>query len=290
MDREPKQQKSPDKMFYSSTKITPVNPGPAEHLATLPPKLRSSFQAPQTRSDVSIISNESYDYYSTPSSHNNLILSEDSKSIMKSHQQVHKPVKVHVAHRPNTDDTSRVYNPYPVLDEYEQYTKNGFLFEPIAPVSKPPSKHQTKADVVFTSESISPYVRKDANSLVYKNPVKNDKLSDIARGYTNSSFVVDSSETEFQNYNNLKNTSGYISKKIVSQPSYNSTSDGGLGNSSVENIVDVPNQRVAKNRYEDEYDIANKIQRQTPYQNFELINSISSELKKMKSAYRQDKK
>ena len=45
--------------------------------------------------------------------------------------KMHKPVKVHVAHKPTKDETSRVYNPYLIQNEYEQYTKNGFLFEPL---------------------------------------------------------------------------------------------------------------------------------------------------------------
>jgi len=285
VDREMNQQKSPENVFYASSKITPVNPEALDNhdhnqrqkqdQHKLPPKaFKPTFQAPQTRSDVSIVSNESnFDFFSLPSSQNNLILSEDSKNIINSH----KPVKVHVAHKPTSEDVARVYNPYPLQDEYEQYSKNGFLFENIQSTNKTHIHKKIRADVVFTSESISPYTRKEAHSLVYKNPVT-DKVADLARGY-------DSSMTEFQNLNNLKNTSGYNPKPASSKLSFHTNSDG-VGNSSVENIVDVTAQRIVTSFYEDEYDIANKMQKKKgANENSNLINSINSELKRMKSGY-----
>ncbi len=245
----------------------------------MPKVLKSSFNAPQTHSDVSIVTNESnYDFFSLPSSHNNLIFSEDSKNIISSH----RPVKVHVSHKPTSDDIERVYNPYPLQDEYEQYYKNGFLFENIQPTPKSHGNKKKRADVVFTSDSISPYSRKDPHCLVYKNPV-NDKVSELSRGY-------DSSMTEFQNLNNLKNTSGYNLKSTSSKLSSKLTGEE-VENSSVENIIKETDQRVVNSLYEDEYYIANKIQKNKndANENSNLINSINSELKRMKSGYRPNK-
>ena len=173
-------------------------------------------------------------------------------------------------------------------NEYEQYTKNGFLFEPINTSNNQSilnNSNVNKADAVFNSQAISPYIRRDPRSIDYKKPVNNDRVSDIARGYANSSFKYDSS-TEFQNLNNLKNTSGYrINKSEVSRISYNNE---GVDNTSFEQIREVHNQRAAEKMYEDEYDIANKFKKnKEANQSIELINSINTELQRMKQGYKE---
>lgn len=281
--------KTPENIFYSSAKITPVNIEQQEELSKKPPT-KPIIQPPQSRSDISIISNDSFDFYSVPVSQNNLILSEDSKSYLNSKKKAHKPVKVHVEHKPNRDETSRVYNPYQMQNEYEQYSKNGFLFEPINTSNNQSilnNSNVNKADAVFNSQAISPYIRRDTHSIDYKKPVNNDKVSDIARGYANSSYKYDSS-TEFQNLNNLKNTSGYRINKSeqVSRVSYLSNNEG-VDNTSLEQIREVHSQRAAEQMYEDEYDIANKFKKnKDANQSIELINSINTELQRMKQGYR----
>ena len=148
----------------------------------------------------------------------NVILSEASKLS-------HSPSRVQVMHKPTVSDTSRVYNPYPVKNEYDRYMKSGgMLFE-----QPPSSSHyqggahtdtgMTKAElrrqstslitkpninnanIAFSSESISPYTRRDSFSqgqkVQYKNAVDNDQLLNISRGYVNAHLKK---ETEFQNF------------------------------------------------------------------------------------------
>ena len=279
---------------FSSTKSSQIEKPERQEALVQKLNKKPSFKTYETKTDVSIISNESYnDLYSIPTSHHNLILSEESKSRIK----FHKPVKVHVSHKPTTTETSRVYNPYSLQNEYEQYNKNGFIFEPISPdgdlaqykaaktkLSNPNLNH---ANAAFSSEAISPYIRKDKNTVVYKNPVNNDKRLDFARGYTNASF---DSSTEFQNLNNLKKQKPeYNSKSSYEKNALNKDSDD-VDNTSIENLVEVISDPRNRNFYEDEYDVANKYKRKAALnQNTQLISSISKELKKMNSGYQNQK-
>lgn len=212
--------------------------------------------------------------------------------------QQHIPVKVHVANKPTVEDTTRVYNPYPLQNEYERYAKNGFFFEPLNQVPTKSSHSldesrnvasktrrnvasssqintaNNQANVCFTSEVISPYTRKE-NSIYLKKPVNNDKLLDYARAnggaMVNPAFKADTIETEFQNFNHLK-------KK--NEPN---------AMSSVEVGKEQPAPKSNDNNYQDEYDIINRIKKQTGNNpNLELINSIKEELKRLKTGYKPD--
>ena len=241
-----------------------------------------SFQ--QTQSKISIVSREHVDLFTPALSHNNFVLSEDSKSVLKAQ---HVPVKVHVDHKPSNQDTQRIYNPYFIKNEFEQYSQNGFLFEPIVSQEQAGQVANLKAaDAVFGTESISPYNRNNRSALSYKNAnAQSDKLTDSVRGYTNL-YAIDSS-TEFQNLNNLKNADYRIKQ---SNPNVKSGSEfcTSMENSSFGNITEMPSQRlVANNAFEDEYEIARKLQKNSSSDNSnQLVSSISQELKKMNPVYK----
>ena len=208
----------------------------------------------ETKSQISILTNSSEILHNNPNGTDNpsVVVSEFSKPY-----QAHIPIKVHVTSKPTVEDTTRVYNPYPFQNEYDKYFKNGFLFEPVESTGE--SKQVTvNANAKFTSDLISPYNRKD-NSIYYKNYVSNDKLLDYAReskvgfGKMNLAFK-DESESEFKNLNNLKNKSATIDSKI----------------------------------YEDELDLINKFNKNSNnvYSNYELVDSINQELKRIKTGYK----
>lgn len=208
----------------------------------------------ETKSQISILTNNSDILLNNPNGIDSpsLIVSEFSKPY-----QPHIPIKVHVTSKPTVEDTTRVYNPYPFQNEYDKYFKNGFLFEPVE--STGDSKQITvNANANFTSDLISPYNRKD-NSIHFKNYVSNDRLLDYAReskvslGKMNLAFK-DDSESEFKNLNNLKNKSAKIDSKI----------------------------------YEDEFDLINKYNKNSnnTYSNYELVDSINQELKRIKTGYK----
>lgn len=238
----------------------------------------------QIRNEISIITTSNNDVlYSSPSNkqqEHNVILSENVK--------LHSPTRVHVLHKPTVSDTSRVYNPYPIKNEYDKYTKNGFLFESLNQQGQQNEIVLTKseqrrlstqlmtkpninnANVAFSSESISPYTRKD-NKIIYKNAVDNDHLLNLSRGYVNTQFKK---ETEFQNFNNLKQQRE--TSLLEHNPDYSTS------------VPQQQQQQLSNNKlYEDEYDIANKLKRK-PEQNMRLINSINNELKKFHSGHQQD--
>jgi hypothetical protein len=276
--------------------------------------------------------------------------------------QPHIPLKVHVAHKPTVEDTSRVYNPYPFKNEYEKYAKNGFVFEPLKQASLLPitpksnsfklnpsiindnkihanqgiktNQKQINANISFSSEVISPYQR--------SSQLDNNEMAIYTRNYDainsfhdNQAFK-DDHETEFQNYNNLKTYSDLSEIKnlesyaeIDSHNHYqlvvNSDKHGELKNSNLVseiNYVDdfaiydknkhqimskqtnikqilvdptVSNKQLISNnenpnQYQDEYDIANKLNRKKTAinPNLELINSINEELKRIKTGYLPD--
>ena len=187
----------------------------------------------------------------------------------------HVPIKVHVANKPTLEDTTRVYNPYPLQNEYEKYFKNGFLFEPVNNNNNQPisssrvQSHSINANVNFSSDLISPYTRQ-ANSIYLKNPVQNDKLLDYARqskttfgGAVNHSYLKDDSEieSEFQNLNQLKQKN--------------------------ETRTEVKNEH--DKYFDDELDLINKYRKKSENKlndNAELINSITQELKRLKTGYK----
>ena len=243
----------------------------------------------QTRTDVSIITNSSNDMYSMPLAHShldpNVILSETSKLS-------HSPTRLHVIHKPTVSDTSRVYNPYPVKNEYDRFVKSGgLLFEPIQRIqsngthsetamSKAELRRQStslitkpnikNANIAFSSESISPYTRRDSfkqgQQLSYKNPVDNDQLLNISRGYVNNHLKK---ETEFQNFNQLKTFNEHDRnleehfQQQQQQPNYSN--------------INTPPAKIKLN----ESELSNKILiKKTDQTNLNLINSISNELRK----------
>ena len=206
---------APMPLSTTTSTIPTTTPVKKPTTTELPPLAHSEKQ---TRSQVSILTTNN-DIYSTPQ----VGLADE-----RGH---HVPLRVHVAHKPTQEDTSRCYNPYAIQNEYEKYVRNGFVFEPLkskSSQSMPESqirqqqqqqqqqnsfKHKinpasasssrmNNANVSFTSEAISPYARKENAVLIntqLKNPVENDKLLSYARGHLNKGF-----ETEFQNFNNLK--------------------------------------------------------------------------------------
>jgi hypothetical protein len=236
------------------------------------------------------------DLYSSPSynAQNNAISSENNKH--------HSPIRVQIAHKPTVADTSRVYNPYPIKNEYDKFTKNGFVFEPIlnnnnknnnnsytepiglsksearrlstSLITKPNIKN---ANIAFSSESISPYTRKE-NKNAYKNTYDNEPPLVNPRGNVNNKNNNNNThqfkkETEFQNLNNLKTFNE--TKRI---------SDQSEGNSIENNQSNRINS--SSKAYEDEYDIANKLAKK-PDQNMRLLSSINNELKKFQTGYQQ---
>jgi hypothetical protein len=151
--------------------------------------------------------------------------------------QQHNSLKAHVLQKPTVEDTSRVYNPYPIKNEYEKYAKNGFLFEPLKPqleisipttISKKNSfklssqnknqidvinKHNNiiNANVNFSSEVLSPYKRNDMDMMNVESN-KEQLLEGRTFYHDQESKMMLSRiqnqqndfKTEFQNYNNLK--------------------------------------------------------------------------------------
>lgn len=235
--------------FYTNTKIAPINSLPTDHSQSLL-KLTPSFQ--QSTQSISIVSKENVDLLTPGVSQKNLILSEDSKSVLKAQ---HIPVKIHVDHQPSNDDTQRIYNPYFIKNEYERYTKNGFIFEPKVPHEKVYNLKQ--ADAIFSTESISPYNRNISNTLSYKSHnLKKKESTGSINEYNNLSYVVDSS-TEFQNLNNLKNADYKFKKNYRN---FKSGSETGtiVTNTSIENINEMPSQHVDANIFEDKYDVEKK--------------------------------
>ncbi|CAF0753312.1 unnamed protein product [Brachionus calyciflorus] len=225
----------------------------------------------ETKSQVSILTNNTEILLNNPEhDYNPIIIAENAKPY-----KPHVPIKVHVENKPTVADTTRVYNPYPLQNEYEKYFKNGFLFEPInhqpsTSASHSPKRSNINANVNFTSDLISPYSRRE-NTLFLKTPTQNDKLLDYARqsktsfGNVNHSFIKDDSEveSEFQNLNHLKNKpSDKMDKK------YNGDEE---------------------RYYEDELDLINKYRKKSENKlnaNAELINSINQELKRLKTGYK----
>ena len=238
--------------------------------------------------------------------------------------QSHIPLKTHVSHKPTVEDTSRVYNPYPIKNEYEKYSKNGFIFEPLKPqleISIPTtiskensfkiSSQNTKqnpsklinANVNFSSELLSPYKRND---------IMNEKIFESQAFYTEAKIIDDDQEynkqidfeTEFKNYNNSKLNFQY--KDINFDIYKNQTTENSPHNKNFRifrNIKDNHNKiDQIKNfhttrqvnadhdkHFIDEYDIANKLStNKSLNQNLELINSINEELKKIKTGYLTD--
>ena len=311
-------------------------PSRTTYLEIPPPPLPIRSNRPETRSQVSIQSNS--DIYSSPQnlSGNNLIVSESSKN------KHHLPVRVHVSHKPTSDDTNRVYNPYQLQNDYEKYVKNGFVFEPLKSKSSQSmpenikqssfrsitkigpsgsssnnsnnlSHYNSNVNVAFSSEVISPYSRKE-NTVYVKNPVDNDQLLNYARGgagHVNPAFKSEL-ETEFQNFNNLKSYSDVKIESKNEQASQmfhrakNSQSADGENETlyrqlkksyQSRKVADSSHQQPNKSEdssenlrdYEDEYDIANKMNRRVNlHANHELINSINKELKRIKTGYQPD--
>lgn len=245
----------------------------------------------QIRSDVSLINGSSNEImYAAPlnnSKLDNIIQSEAIK-------HTHSPTRVHVMHKPTVTDTSRVYNPYPIKNEYDKYVKNGFIFEPFqhsnaqlnnsevtltkaearrlstSLITKP---NINNANIAFSSESISPYARKDS----YRNQVDADQLANFSRGYVNTQFKK---ETEFQNLNILKTQQIESSLENQQQIEYQQNQQ----EQQQQQIETTLNSKL----YEDEYDIANKIKRKPENSNTKLINSINNELKKFQTGYQQN--
>ncbi len=259
----------------------------------------------QLRTEVSIITNNSNDMYPMPTSaasaqnhyHDpNVILSETSKLS-------HSPTRVHVIHKPTVSDTSRVYNPYPVKNEYDRYVKSGgFLFEPIhhaetngthseTAISKAELRRQStslitkpnikNANIAFSSESISPYTRRDSfrqgQQLTYKNPVDNDQLLNISRGYVNTHLKK---ETEFQNFNQLKTFNEHDRNLDQLQQQQQHESSLETNNKQQPHPLNYKNTPPAKIKLS-ESELSNKILIKKPDQtNLNLINSINNELRK----------
>ena len=252
-----------------------------------------------TKNEVSIITNTDLLEMSR-NEDEDIIISEGSKH-KASH---HIPVKVHVKNEPTQLDTSRVYNPYPVQEEYEKYVKNGFVFEPLKPndTSKPkddmrritsigldnnrPVKNPNigNANIAFSSEAISPYYKKD-NKIVYKNPVDNDKLLNQSRGITNKALKRDSL-TEFQNLNNLKNFSDSRTKLDTKEKSFDGDKPQRNNKTGIVAKGFEDEQPVNYRLYEDEYYLENMLNRKN--MNNDVIDSINKEIKKLKNGLNQN--
>jgi hypothetical protein len=270
----------------------PPQPAPHHHDFTKKPL--------QTRSEVLIdpTNDGLYKAQQTNTPAHNLIIPESSKSSSHNNNKIassstpHIPVKVHVSSKPTVEDITRVYNPYPLQNEYDKYVKDGFLFEPLkketakSSATSSQATHLSAANVAFSSEAISPYARnKDHAAIHVKNPVDSDKLLTVARGgYANMSYVND----ERQQAPSKAWTREPSSEFQRAKPGSASSSRKGQTHESLPKYDERKyprNELVDDAKYQDEVDIALKFHRSVNA-NQEIVESINKEIRRIKTGYK----
>jgi hypothetical protein len=228
----------------------------------MPVDLTSKQKPPQTRSEVLIdtTNDNLYMQQQTNTPAQNLVLPNSAKNMITSPRDgPHVPVKVHVANKPTVEDITRVYNPYPLHNEYEKYVKDGFLFEPL---KNQKQTGQQQANVAFSSEVISPYARTNTGALEVKNRAQNDKLLNVARhGQSNVGFEREKT-SEFQ-------------KRVPS------------GGSVIPVTHTTSSAPSIHKQYEDELDLANRFYKSAGT-NAEIVNNINKEIERLKSGYKNE--
>lgn len=199
----------------------------------------------------------------------------------------HTPVKVHVSHQPTVEDVTRVYNPYPFQHEFENYYKDGFLFEQLKNkrCDKEEAERAQRANVTVHSESIGIYKHHESSksSLKAKHPVINDKLSTEARvggGYSNKAYSGgdDMPVNQFM-------------KREPSAEIHRTTTTTSITNH-YEQLPQLPRASVAADdhhKYQNdeidgETDLTNRLYRSS-VNNLHIVENIGKEIKKIKTGY-----
>ena len=197
-------------------------------------------------------------HYPPPAPHlpSNIIAGNAPPMLLPLPPPPHVPVRIHVSHKPTVEDISRVYNPYPIQNEYERFVKNGFLFEPVVDAYNNNGSKNQPAPTTTISREITPAVVQSGLKKLAKNK--------MSIGLHPSSSV----KQQHQHGGGAHHNPAFQAK------------------------------------YEDEYDLANKFtanataaavsaansrrpsEHQHKSEHMEtIIDSISKELKRMKSAY-----
>ena len=254
-----------------------------------PHQLDLSRKPLQTRSEV-LIDTANDAFYKQQQSNTpaqNLVIPENSKSKIASSSSPHIPIKVHVSHQPTVEDITRVYNPYPLQNEFDKYMMDGFVFEPLRKsnnrVGDSLRVNHPNANVAFASEVISPYARRDGNPnapLYSKNPVDNDKLLTVARGYNNQGFEDDRDRGSSPQQKSLAREPSSDFLKARPQSSKAASSESREQLPRYEESKVTPPDQV----YQDELDLANKFYKSAGT-NQDKVENINREIKRIKTGY-----
>jgi hypothetical protein len=295
-------------------KIVPMPP-------SAPPHQHDFTKKPlQTRSEVLIdpTNDGLYHAQQTNTPAHSLVIPESSKggggNKIASLSTPHIPVKVHVSSKPTVEDITRVYNPYPLQNEYDKYVKDGFLFEPLKKDSKSSVSSvvtHSAANVAFSSEAISPYARKDNAAIHVKNPVDNDKLLAVARSggnaYNNMAYSNDERQHQQQATSLTKAWGREPSSEFKKAPPGSaSSSRKATPHRYVNDDYDHPDDReslpkyderkypssneilhINDSKYQDELDIANKFYKSAGA-NQEIVENINKEIRRIKTGYKNE--
>ena len=238
-----------------------------------------------------------------PQSNNNIDFDERMKPIKSTESEFppikpHVPIRVHVPNKPTENEINRVYNPYTAKEEYETYMKNGFLFEPLGGNSNVSTFSVQSTSILNKTPVHQSNISIRSETLAPVRTKRSEKKT-IKGSHTNKTFEPD---TEFKNLNQLKSndslsysnfeslgrihqqgllkgSTANIKATIVNAENNNYESDSDRINSSKKN---------SKFYYDDEHDIANKYERSNNKSNFDLLNSIHKEIKRIKTGLDED--
>ncbi len=210
-------------------------------------------------------------------------------------QQKHKPVKLHVQHKPTDNDIQRINNPYEFQDEFASYSKNGFLFEPLrqqneAHIPEPSTTTTINTSTQQQTKIINLKLKKSKRDNTSDEPIyPKIALKTISTSsYQNKAYEP---ETQFQNFNQLN--------IVDSRNGNGSTSGSNKTNAASSSGIDSqdrlkPSLKVnsleydSNYTYEDEYDVRNKYRKSNMKNNIELVESINKEIDRIKFKFEDD--